>query len=89
MVETGIPKLDELLGEGIPKGKSLVYCIQPGVEGEVFGLQTVYTTLKSGGTGVFVVSNTSPDSVRNQFQQFGWDIQPLTIDSLWSMLIIH
>lgn len=76
MVETGIPKLDEFLGMGIPKGKSLVYCIQPGVEGEVFGLQTIYTTLKSGGTGVLVVSNTSPDNLRNQFQQFGWDIQP-------------
>ena len=36
MVETGIPKLDEFLGGGIPKGKSLVYYSQPGVEGEIF-----------------------------------------------------
>ncbi len=74
MIETGIPKLDEFLGGGIPKGKSLIYYIQPGVEGEIFGMQTVYNTLKSGGTCVFVVSSTIPDIIKNQFKEFGWDI---------------
>ncbi|MCZ7397132.1 MAG: hypothetical protein O8C59_01305 [Candidatus Methanoperedens sp.] len=45
-IETGIPKLDDFLGGGIPKGKSLIYYIQPGVEGEIFGMQTVYNTLR-------------------------------------------
>lgn len=76
MVETGIPKLDDFLGGGIPKGKSLVYYNQPGIEGEVFGLQTIYSTLKSGGTGVFIVSSTLPDIVKGQFTEFGWDIAP-------------
>src|SRR4030067_709841 len=58
MLETGIPKIDEFLGGGIPDGKSLVYYIQPGVEGEVFGLQTVYTSLKSAKTVVYVASST-------------------------------
>ncbi len=75
MVQTGIPKLDDFLGGGIPDGKSLIYYIQPGVEGEVFGLQTVYNTLKSGRTVVFVASSTSPDNVKGQFAQFGWDIE--------------
>lgn len=77
MIETGVPKLDEFLGGGIPKGKSLVYYNQPGVEGEVFGLQTIYNTLKSGGTGVFVVSSTMPDIIKGQFKEFGWDINSL------------
>lgn len=74
MVETGIPKLDEFLGGGIPKGKSLVFFSQPGVEGEIFGLQTIYETLRKGGTGVLVVSSTIPDIVKGQFREFGWDI---------------
>ncbi len=77
MIETGVPKLDEFLGGGIPKGKSLVYYNQPGVEGEVFGLQTIYNTLKSGGTGVFVASSTMPDIIKGQFKEFGWDIDSL------------
>ena len=76
MVETGIPKLDEFLDGGIPKGKSLVYYNQPGVEGEVFGLQTIYNTLKSGGTGVFIVSSTMPEITRGLFKELGWDITP-------------
>jgi small GTP-binding protein len=76
MVETGIPKLDEFLNGGIPKGKSLIYYIQPGVEGEVFGMQTVYNALKKGGNCVLVVSSTIPDILKGQFKEFGWDIQP-------------
>ncbi len=75
MVETGIPRLDEILGGGIPKGKSLVYYSQPGVEGEVFGMQTVYNTLKSGGNCVFVVSSTIPDIMKGLFKEYGWDIE--------------
>ena len=74
MIETGIPKLDEFLGGGIPKGKSLVYYIQPGVEGEIFGLQTIHNSLKKGGRGVFVVSSTIPEIIKGQFMEFGWDI---------------
>ena len=75
MVETGIPKLDEFLGGGIPRGKSLVYYSQPGVEGEIFGMQTIYSNLMRGGTCVFVVSSTIPDIIRSQFKEFGWDIE--------------
>ncbi len=64
--------MDELLAGGIPEGKSLAYYIQPGVDGEIFGLQTVYNTLKNGGTGVFVVTSTSPDNIRDRVR----DINP-------------
>lgn len=74
MIETGIPKLDEFLEGGIPQGKSLIYYTQPGIEGEVFGMQTVYTALKNGETGFFIVSSTSPENIRCQFERFGWDL---------------
>jgi len=74
MVKTSIPKLDDFLGGEIPPGKSLIFYIHPGVEGEVFGLQTIYNSIKSGGNGVFVVSSSSPENLRSQFKEFGWDI---------------
>jgi signal recognition particle receptor subunit beta len=77
-METGIPKMDELLGGGIPRGKSLVYSIMPGIDGGIFGLQTIYSTLKKGGMGVFVLSETMPDIVKARFKEFGWDIDPFS-----------
>ena len=77
-METGIPKLDDLLGGGIPRGKSLVYYIMPGIDGGIFGLQTIYATLKKGGSGVFVFSETMPDIIKARFEEFGWDIDSFT-----------
>lgn len=68
MIETGTYKMDELLAQGIPKGKSLIYYIQPGVDGGIFGLQTIYNNLENGSTGVFVVSSMSPDDIREQIK---------------------
>ncbi len=80
MIKTGIPKLDELLGGGIPEGKSIVYYTQPGVEGEVFGLQTIYTSIKEGRKGVFITSSTTPDMIKGQFKEFGWDVNFNNLD---------
>lgn len=74
MVETGIPKLDDYLGGGIPQGKSLVYYASPGVEGDIFAIQTLYHNLKQGMKGV-LVTTSPPDVVRSQFKEFGWDLE--------------
>lgn len=75
MVETGIPKLDTYLGGGIPKGKSLIYLNHPGVEGDVFGMQTLYHNLSKGGTCVYITSSSNPGMMKDQFNEFGWNIQ--------------
>jgi len=73
-LETGISKLDKLLGGGMYRGKSLAYYIQPGIEVEVFGLQTIFNTLNNGGTGIFIVSSSRPRNIKNQFKDLGWNI---------------
>lgn len=75
MFETGIPKLDDYLGGGIPPGKSLIYYIQPGVEGDVFGMQTLYWNLHKGHKGVCVTSNSAPYAAKGRFKEFGWDVE--------------
>ncbi len=91
MVETGIPKLDEFLDGGIPKGKSLIYFNHPGVEGDVFGMQTLYHNLEKGGTCVYVTSSSSPETMKDQVKEFGWNIQQfddrlLIIDGFSSLI---
>lgn len=67
---------------GILRGKSLVYYTQPGVEGEIYGMQVVFNTLKSGGRCVFVASTSIPENTKSRFKEFGWDIAPF-IDRLF------
>ncbi len=73
IAKTNITEMYAFLHGSIPEGKSLIYYTQPGVEGEIFGMRTAYTALKSGRTCTFVASSTSPYSIRNQFKEFGWD----------------
>lgn len=75
MIETDISKLDGFLRGCVPKVKSLVYYVQPGVDSEFFLLQTVYNTLKNGGYCVLVASSTIPDIMKSQFKEIGWDMQ--------------
>lgn len=76
IAKTNITEMYAFLHGSIPDGKSLIYYTQPGVEGEIFGMHTAYTALKSGRTCTFVASSTSPCIIRNQFKEFGWDTGP-------------
>jgi len=73
MIETGIPKLDDYLHGGVPLGKTLVYYAYPGVEGAVFGMQSLCHAISNGISGVYVASSTEPHRIREQFSEFGWD----------------
>ncbi|HIE31491.1 MAG TPA: GTP-binding protein [Methanosarcinales archaeon] len=73
MMKTGIPTLDDHLHGGVPQGKSLVYYAHPGVECNVFGMQTVHRAVSEGGHGIYVTSSTDPRMIRDQFKEFGWD----------------
>ncbi len=91
MIHTGIPKLDEYLGGGVPEGKSLLYYIYPGIEGEVFCMQTLYYNLALGKSAVYVTFNSPPRTVRQTFKEFGWDLdqyrEKFAIVDAYSMLV--
>lgn len=88
-MKTGIPKLDDYLDGGIPKGKNLVYFIHPGVEGTVFGLQTLYHNLKEGNPGILITSNADSIMLQQDFNDLGWEYEPgkLKIVDAYSALI--
>ncbi len=74
MIPSGIPRLDSFLGGGIPKGKSIMYLIQPEVEGEIFGMQTIYKNLESGRKAVFITTKSDPQIIRENFEEYGWNV---------------
>ncbi|MDY6864360.1 MAG: ATPase domain-containing protein [Halobacteriota archaeon] len=74
MIETGIEHLDRSLGGGIPNGNTLLYYIQPGIEGEIFGIQTLFHNLEKGYKGVFITSSAHPSAIKEYFLGFGWDV---------------
>ncbi len=76
MIRTGIPVLDEQLKGGIPIGKTITFYVSPGVNGEVFTLQTVYANLAGNGVCYFLTSNCAPDVARASFREYGWDLTP-------------
>jgi hypothetical protein len=90
-LETGIPKLDDILGGGIPMGKSLLYYIQPGVEGDVFGMQTMHYGLKSGMKIVYITTTSPPENVREDMLGLGFNFgvynDGFSIVDAYSMLI--
>ena len=75
MIETGIPKLDEYLGGGIPEGKSLLFSISPEVEESNIGIHALHHNLEKGKTCVYVVSKSSPKQIEQSFREFGWDLK--------------
>ncbi len=68
-IKTGIPRLDDYLGGGVPRGKTLCYFVQPGVVGDVFGMQTMARAIKEGGRGLFVTFIMEPREVRERFKE--------------------
>ena len=84
LIETGIDRIDQLLGGGIPKGKSIVYYAQPGIESDIFGINTIYNTLKRGGHGVFIVTSTTPKNITDKFRDFGWPVDSFSNNCIFA-----
>jgi hypothetical protein len=51
-----------------------VYYIHPGVEGNVFGMQTLYHNLSAGKKCVYVASSSDPTVIKSMFEEFGWNL---------------
>jgi len=82
MLKTGIPKLDEMLGGGVPAGKSLLFFTQPGIEGDVFGMQALYNALSSGLRAAYVLTMSPPYEFFESMREFGWEVSGSSKDRL-------
>jgi hypothetical protein len=73
-LNTGIPKLNELLNGGIKKNSLVLINAQPGVRCMEFLQQVMFQRLTEGGKGIYIVNNKSADAVKKMFSDNDWDI---------------
>jgi circadian clock protein KaiC len=72
---TGIKSLDALLGEGIPRGSSILVSGVPGTGKTVLLLEAIYRGAQAGQKGVFFSFEETPDRLRAAAQGLGWDLE--------------
>jgi circadian clock protein KaiC len=75
-LKTGIPKLDELLGEGIPIGSSLILSGVSGSGKTMLGLELLYRGARDHGEKGFYLSfEETPERLRASALGMGWDLE--------------
>lgn len=72
--ETGIAKLDEILGGGIPEGGTVLVTGEPGTAKTTFCNQFMNTGLEQGEGGIYITLDHPPDEVIDAAEQFGWQL---------------
>ncbi len=78
-VPTGVVEFDNLFANGgYPKGNQILVLGGPGSGKSIFGLQYLhYGITKLNEPGVYVTFEETPDKVRKNALNFGWNLRPL------------
>jgi hypothetical protein len=92
--KTYIPRLDDILGGGVPKGSSMLFQAMPGIMSDVFGYQIISQRVELESEIGFIYTNTRmPVEIERVFDKYGWDLKtPLNsgqiffIDSISGMM---
>lgn len=74
-MKTGITGLDELIGEGIPHGSSLLLSGGPGTGKTVLLLDFIYQGALAGEKGVFFSFEETPERLHATARGLGWDLE--------------
>jgi len=72
--KTGISRLDELLGEGIPRGSSLLVAGVAGTGKTVLLLEFLYRGAKAGERGIIFTFEETAERLRAAASGLGWDL---------------
>jgi len=77
-ISTGIKGLDELIEGGIPRNRTILVAGATGSGKTIFSMQFLYNgALESNEPGVYVTLDERPDLIREDMENFGWDIKDL------------
>jgi len=69
MISTGMYGIDDMLGGGIPKGSRVLYSLEPGVDGQLFMISTLYEALEKGKSCLVIIPHTTVDAFLSDIAQ--------------------
>lgn len=74
VVDTGIAKLDEMLGGGVRRGSTMLILGIPGLDPQPFMLHIMYNGLVKGRKCLYFIDDKFPSAVRAQMEAIGlWE----------------
>ena len=73
--KTGVSRLDELLGEGIPRGSSLLIAGAAGTGKTVLLLEFLYRGAQAGEKGIIFSFEETEERLRATARGLGWDLE--------------
>jgi len=78
---TGVQGFDSMVQGGLPAGSSVILQGPPGQEKIQFALTFLAEGLKSGGSGLVLISSQSPDAVLAELRGLGVDLDAVTAEN--------
>jgi len=75
MISTGMSGIDDMLGGGIPKGGRVLYSMEPGVNGQLFIVSSLYRAIAKDLSSLVILPHTTVETFCN-------DIRGMKADSI-------
>jgi hypothetical protein len=75
MLQTSIPKLDELMNGGIEPAKSVLFYSQPGVDDSSFVQQILFYRLQKGDNALYLINNKMPEILKSKLKDLDYDTE--------------
>jgi circadian clock protein KaiC len=85
-VPSGVPGLDDLVGGGFPRHRTVLLCGDIGTGKTTFGLQFLMAGVDRGEAGVLVSVDEKPHHVIEDARRFGWDLDAAINQRLLTVL---
>ncbi len=87
--KTWIDGLDEILGGGLPDKSVILIEGEPGSGHDLLAQQILYRCALKGENVAYFTTNREPETLREDFETFGWDIQSIEKTGHWKFIHDH
>jgi KaiC/GvpD/RAD55 family RecA-like ATPase len=76
-MSTGVKGLDDILGGGFPKGRTILVVGSPGSGKTILAMQFLRAGAAGGERSIYITFDERPEQVKENVSAFGWDLDRL------------